>query len=86
MHRSRYVLETQSRGVKPEHPAFQKHNKTHHFLDPSRCLAGGVGISPFIDLLAGPIDSRRIKLVWAVRGDEYQALAAAIDLLRMIVY
>ncbi|CAK9108368.1 Ferric reduction oxidase 2 (AtFRO2) (Ferric-chelate reductase 2) (Protein FERRIC CHELATE REDUCTASE DEFECTIVE 1) [Durusdinium trenchii] len=44
-------------------------------------IAGGVGISPFIDLLAGPIDSRRIKLVWAVRGDEYQALAAAIDLL-----
>eukprot|EP00438_Fugacium_kawagutii_P003225 Skav200453 [mRNA] locus=scaffold1922:188861:190087:- [translate_table: standard] len=48
-------------------------------------LAGGVGISPFIDLIAGlPSikDARwhRIKLVWAVRGEEYNGLVAATDL------
>ena len=48
-------------------------------------VAGGVGISPFIDFIAGlPLVKeaswRRIKLVWAVRGEEYTGLAAAIDL------
>lgn len=44
-------------------------------------LAGGVGISPFIDLIAAP-DRRmkqRVKLVWAVRGEEYHGLVNAID-------
>eukprot|EP00438_Fugacium_kawagutii_P003224 Skav200452 [mRNA] locus=scaffold1922:182427:184355:- [translate_table: standard] len=48
-------------------------------------LAGGVGISPFIDLIAGlPLIEdaswHRIKLVWAVRGEEYNGLVAATDL------
>lgn len=46
-------------------------------------LAGGVGISPFIDLIAGLRDIhgrwQRVKLVWAVRGEEYSGLVAAID-------
>lgn len=43
-------------------------------------LAGGVGISPFIDLIAAP-DRRwqRVKLLWAVRGEEYRGLVNAID-------
>ncbi|CAL1139955.1 unnamed protein product [Cladocopium goreaui] len=45
-------------------------------------LAGGVGISPFIDLIAALPDQgrwQRVKLVWAVRGEEYRGLVNAID-------
>ena len=43
-----------------------------------------MGISPFLDLLYNLKDLRgrwqEIKLVWAVRGEEYCGLAAAVDL------
>ena len=44
-------------------------------------VAGGVGISPFVDLLCGFQGHwQSVKLIWAVRGEEYCGLAAAIDL------
>eukprot|EP00434_Breviolum_minutum_P005794 symbB.v1.2.005108.t1/scaffold294.1/size237520/6 len=53
-------------------------------------VAGGVGISPFVDLLinaGGPSPSGEgensrssIKVIWAVRSHEYYGIAAAIDL------
>lgn len=53
-------------------------------------VAGGVGISPFVDLLinaGGPSPNREgdssgcdIKVIWAVRSHEYYGIAAAIDL------
>ena len=44
-------------------------------------VAGGVGISPFVDLLCGSDGPwQSVKLMWAVRGEEYHGLAAAIDL------
>lgn len=44
-------------------------------------VAGGVGISPFVDLLCTlPARSQSIKVIWAVRSHEYHGIAAAIDL------
>lgn len=48
-------------------------------------FAGGVGISPFIDLLCGlhtlgDNKWKKITLVWTVRSNEYSGLAAALDL------
>lgn len=48
-------------------------------------VAGGVGISPFVDLLCNlQLSShtrwRHVRLIWAVRGHEYDALSALLDL------
>ena len=44
-------------------------------------VAGGVGISPFVDLLCAlPLRSQCIKVIWAVRSHEYYGISAAIDL------
>jgi len=50
-------------------------------------VAGGVGISPFIDLLSGlrleDAGWQRVHLVWAVRGDEFGGISGAIDWRRL---
>jgi len=45
-------------------------------------IAGGVGVSPFIDFLCNIPDEScwsRIKFIWAVRSNEYRALSEIID-------
>ncbi|CAE7948581.1 FRO6 [Symbiodinium sp. KB8] len=51
-------------------------------------VAGGVGISPFIDLLSGlqwleEAGWQQVHLVWAVRGDEFGGISGAIDWRRL---
>jgi len=46
-------------------------------------IAGGVGISPFVDLLcnmSGKAKRPKVILVWAVRRQEYDTLSAVVDL------
>eukprot|EP00931_Biecheleriopsis_adriatica_P067318 TRINITY_DN41478_c0_g1_i1.p1 TRINITY_DN41478_c0_g1~~TRINITY_DN41478_c0_g1_i1.p1 ORF type:complete len:669 (+),score=56.86 TRINITY_DN41478_c0_g1_i1:98-2104(+) len=46
-------------------------------------IAGGVGISPFVDLLCNMPENAwwpKVVLVWAVRRQEYDALSAIVDL------
>ena len=54
---------------------------------PRDYLEGGVGISPFIDLLSGlrleDAGWQRVHLVWAVRGDEFGGISGAIDWRRL---
>ncbi|CAE7025253.1 FRO6 [Symbiodinium sp. CCMP2456] len=50
-------------------------------------VAGGVGISPFVDLLSGlqwlEAGWQQLHLVWAVRGDEFGGISGAIDWRRL---
>lgn len=56
-------------------------NKQSHAL---LLVAGGVGISPFVDLLCNAskdtLSWHKITLVWAVRRHEYDGFSAVIDL------
>jgi len=48
-------------------------------------VAGGVGVSPFVDLLCSPglqegAQRPRVSLLWALKHDEYVGLSAVVDL------